>query len=243
MIKAIGFDLQFTIVHLPGFTLGRWFNLFDAGFERVTTYLEELGFKIDSKRLRMTLKRKRNKYFAITISEEQAYFTEEILGDTFAKMQIELSASEFENCIQLYHSIEISAWKLYPNVQETLRQLTKDYKLALLTNAPKYVARKILKTNGIDAYFTYLFADIRKPRLSGFRQFQAALSADFSELCMVGDDIRADIEPAIQLGMKTVHAFRGYEYLQHHAEVDITPDKKVDHFEDVFFAVKELDST
>jgi HAD superfamily hydrolase (TIGR01509 family) len=243
MIQGIGFDLQFTIVYLRDFTLGRWFVLFDKGFERVMAYLKELGVNYEPRRLVRILKRTRNKYFAITITKEQAYYTEEILGDTFKSLSISLSPEQFQNCLQLYHSIEIPAWKPYPNAQKTLKRLAERYELALLTNANEYVAREILKLNDLDTYFSYFYADIRKPRLKGFQQFKDDVNVAFPELCMVGDDIRADIEPAIKLKMKTIHTYRGYEYLQHHADLDIQPDKKVERFEDVPSAIEELDSS
>ncbi|MHA1649601.1 MAG: HAD family hydrolase [Candidatus Helarchaeota archaeon] len=182
----------------------------------------------------------RNKYFAITITKEQAYFTEEILRDTFAKMNIKLNPQDFVKCCRLYHSYEIQAWKPYPKTQQILKTLAKDYKLALLTNASQLVAESILKLHAMDKYFTFIFTDIRKPRLSAFHMFKDAMQVDFPELCMVGDDIKADIEPAIQLGMKTIHTYRGYEYLKHHAILKIQPHKKVNKLEEVVTAIKDL---
>jgi len=240
MIKGIAFDLQFTIVYLENFTLGKWFIHFDAGFVKVMDYLTDLGIQYDPKRLKRTLRRIRNKYFALTITEDQQYFTEEILRDTFTKREVTLNSEQFTKCVQLYHSVEIPAWKLFPKARDTLAHLSKEYKLALITNASQFVTDAVLKNQQIDQHFDFVYTKARKPRFPAFQKFKEALNANFNELVMVGDDINADIKPAAELGMKTIHAYRGYEYLQHHAQLNVTPNKKIDKFEDVVQTIDEL---
>lgn len=126
MIKAIGFDLQFTLVFLVDFTLAKWFQLFDGGFLKVIDYLRELNIDFDEKKLIRTLKRIRNRYFARIVTEEQQYFTEEILNDTFLKNNINLSGEDLTKCYKLYHSVEIAAWKPKQNLKETIETLSKN---------------------------------------------------------------------------------------------------------------------
>lgn len=241
MIKGIAFDLQFTLVRLEDFSLERWFQLFDAGFEEVLIYLTQLGMRFDETHLKRTLRRVRNKYFALIITEDQQYFTEEMLRDTFSKCEIVLeTAEQFENCCKLYHSIEIPAWKPFPHVLETLEQLSQDYKLALITNASPYIAEEILRLQKMQQYFSLVLTKARKPRPGAFQEFKEAMDAQFNELIMVGDDVTTDITPAIELGMKTIHTYRGYEYLQHHAEMKIYPDKVIKKFNDIIKAIEEL---
>ena len=242
MIKGIAFDLQFTIVYLEDFTLKRWFDLFDGGFAKVMAYLTDQGISYDKKRLKRILRRMRNKHFTKTITEDQQYFTEEILEDTFSKMDISLQPDVFINCVHLYHSVEIPAWKPFPNALSTLETLSKRYKLALITNAPEYVTQEILKLQKMENLFHFIFTNARKPRLPAFQHFRESINTDYEELVMVGDDIHADIEPSVKLGMKTIHAFRGYEYIQQHAQLKIKPDKKINRFEDVIDAIEELNS-
>jgi len=241
-IKGIAFDLQFTLVCLENFSLGRWFELFDAGFENVIAYLNQLEVSFDLKRLKMTLHRVRNKYFALIITTDQQYFTEEILRDTFSKCDITLKTEQFQDCCKLYHSIEIPAWKPFPKVLETLEQLSTDYRLTLITNASDFITQEILRLQNMQPFFHLVLTNARKPRPYSFHQFREAMQAEFNELVMVGDDVTTDIEPAISLGMKTIHAYRGYEYLMHHAEMEITPDKVISKFEDLIQAIEELES-
>ncbi|HUY01255.1 MAG TPA: HAD family hydrolase [Candidatus Deferrimicrobium sp.] len=240
MIKGIGFDLQFTIVYLEHFTLEKWFHLFDAGFAKVIAYLNDLNINFEEKKLKRVLRRIRNKYFALTITEDQQYFTEEILKDTFSKMDITLNPDQFIKCIQIYHSIEIPAWKPFPNAQKTLKTLSANYQLALITNASEYVTHEILRLQNMVECFRFIFTKARKPRFPSFKKFQQVLNVPFNEIVMVGDDLAADIVPALKLGMKTIHTYRGYEYLHHHSALNVSPDKRIDAFEDVITAIEEL---
>ena len=240
MIKGIAFDLQFTLVKLNDFSLERWFELFDAGFEEVLAYLSREGVSFDMIQLKRTLRRVRNKYFALIITTDQQYFTEEILQDTFMKCNLKVSEKQLESCCELYHSIEIPAWKPYAHVLETLEQLSKVYPLALITNASNYTAEEILRLLDMRKYFEIVFTKARKPRFDSFQQFKTALDARFEDLIMVGDDVTTDIQPAISLGMKTIHFYRGYQYLQHHATIKVNPDKVIIKFEDIIEAIEDL---
>ena len=89
-------------------------------------------------------------------------------------------------------------------------------------------------------YFDLIIGDALKPKFDNFKKFQEFVGAEMNELIMVGDDIKADIEPAIKLGMKTIHIHRGYEYLKHHAQLNIKPYKKIHDLSDIFQAIQEI---
>ncbi|NVM03949.1 MAG: HAD family hydrolase [Candidatus Helarchaeota archaeon] len=240
MIKGIAFDLQFTLVFLEDFTLLKWFQLFDKGFFKVMDYLRENNFSFDPKKLFRTLKRVRNKYFARTITEDQQYFTEEILNDTFLKNNIQFSPETLIKCCEVYHSVEIPAWKPNTNIKQILGDLSKKYKLAIITNASRYVTNEILKLQDIQDLFHLFFSHARKPRLDFFIKFKEMMNCEYKELAMVGDDVKTDIEPALKIGMRAIHLFRGYEYLKHHSSVNIKPDRKINNLEDLLFIVEEF---
>lgn len=240
MIKAIGFDLQFTLVFLEDFTLAKWFQLFDGGFLKVIDYLRELNIDFDEKKLIRTLKRIRNRYFARIVTEEQQYFTEEILNDTFLKNNINLSGEDLTKCYKLYHSVEIAAWKPKQNLKETIETLSKKYKLAIITNASKLVADEILELQEIKKYFSLILTDARKPQLEAFIKFKKIMKVNYNELVMVGDDIQTDIKPALKLGLRAVHLYRGYEYLMHHATLNIKADKKIYKIEDLTNIIQDF---
>ena len=243
MIKGIAIDLQFTLVYLENFSLDGWFSLLNQGFAEVLDYLTELGHTFDAKKIKGSLRRMRNKYFSKYVTgEDQQYFTEEILTDTFARHGITLPLEELMKCSQLYHQYEIPAWVPFPNITHTLKELSKDYSLGLITNSSEFVTGEILNLLQLSEYFCFIYHNARKPRLTAFKKFQEALQVPFEQLIMIGDDVTTDIIPAQQLGMKTIHSYRGYEYVQHHATLDIIPDRKITRFQGVIEAVESLDS-
>ena len=244
LIKALAFDLQFTLVFLKNFSLRRWFEIFDDGFNDVKIFLRDKGFEFEDKKLYRALRLKRNKYFAQTITDDQRYYTEEILSDTFSKMKIDLSEEDFTKCVQLYHGKEILAWKPDPNLsiplQKIIKKLSNEYRLAIITNAIEYVTNGILRIQKIQEYFELVIPDARKPRLPCFKVFQEKMSVKTYEQVMIGDDIKADIEPAINLGMKTIHLHRGYEYRHDDALLNIKPNKKIKSLDEIFKVLEEL---
>lgn len=242
MIKGIAIDLQFTLVYLDNFSLDGWFSLLNKGFVKVMDYLNELGYTYEPTKLKRILRRVRNKYFSKYITgEDQQYFTEEILRDTFLKNDIQISSEkEFTKCCQLYHKFEIPAWIPFPNVQESLETLSKNYILGLITNSSEYVTSENLKLYNIAQDFKYVYNKARKPRLTAFKKFKEDLNVTFNELVMIGDDLTTDIIPAQQLGMKTIHSFRGYEYVMEHAQLEVVPDRQITQFQKVVEAVESL---
>ncbi len=241
MIKGIAIDLQFTLVYLEHFSLDGWFSLLNQGFSEVMDYLQELGYLFEPKKLQRTLRRVRNKYFTKYITgEDQQYFTEEILTDTFARNNIHLSSKEeLVKCSQLYHQFEIPAWVPFPKIKETLEALSQKFTLGLITNSSEYVTSEILKLHNLTE-FSFIFNNARKPRLTSFKQFQEFLNVPFEQLIMIGDDLTTDIIPAQDLGMKTIHSYRGYEYVLHHATLDVVPDRKITQFQGVIDAIESL---
>ncbi|MHA1299205.1 MAG: HAD family hydrolase [Candidatus Helarchaeota archaeon] len=243
MLKGIAFDLQFTLVFLEDFTLTKWFKLFDQGLSKVLDYLKaDLNLTFDEKKFYRTLRRIRNRYFAKAVTaEDQQYFTEEIFRDTFSKMNMnieEISQAELEHIYELYHSVEIPAWKPKPNLKYVIEQLSKNYKLFIITNGSERVARAILKLQDIYDFFEYSFYNARKPRLDAFKKYREMMNCRYKELAMVGDDINTDIRPALKLGIIAIQLYRGYEYLKHHANVKIKPDKRINNLEELLEVVK-----
>ena len=96
----------------------------------------------------------------------------------------------------------------YPGVEDTLRQLHSQYRLAVISDAQTPYALPELHAAGLSGYFDPIIISgdvgFRKPDL---RLFSAALSAmkmDPSEVVHVGNDMYRDIYGAQGLKMKAV---------------------------------------
>ncbi|AEH24976.1 TIGR02253 family HAD-type hydrolase [Pyrococcus yayanosii] len=109
----------------------------------------------------------------------------------------------FEELLKKYpHKIEV-----FPGVQETLKQLSKEYKLGIVTSGPEYQRLK-LRLAGLleffDAVVTRDDAHAIKPEPRIFLTALKALNAKPEETVMVGDSLEQDILGAKALGMRAV---------------------------------------
>ncbi|MFH1229025.1 MAG: TIGR02253 family HAD-type hydrolase [Candidatus Aenigmatarchaeota archaeon] len=115
--------------------------------------------------------------------------------------------------IVAYRQVKENLLYSYPNVVPTLDALKKDYKLAILSDAPRIQAWIRLAAMNIQGKFdvvvTFDDTKARKPSVKPFMLALRKLKLKPDECVMVGDSLRRDIAPAKRLGFKTVLAKYG----------------------------------
>jgi HAD superfamily hydrolase (TIGR02253 family) len=103
----------------------------------------------------------------------------------------------------------------YTNVIHTLIKLKKNYKLAIVSDAPVMEAWMRIVTLGLDPFFDAVvtMADARKQKTSTapFKVALKKLGIKPEESLMIGDRITRDVNTAKKLGIKTVYARYGDE--------------------------------
>lgn len=104
----------------------------------------------------------------------------------------------------------------YPHVTSTLIELKKNYKLAIISDAPRIEAWLRLVTMKLDDFFDVVItaADVRKKKTSS-APFNAALkqlNLKPQEALMVGDRLSRDILPAKKVNIATCFARYGALY-------------------------------
>lgn len=129
--------------------------------------------------------------------------------------------------------------QLYPGVDETLRQLHPQYRLAVVTDAQSVYAVPELDAVGLSGYFDPIIVSgdfgYRKPDR---RLFQAALDAmkmEPSEVLFVGNDMYRDVYGAQKVGMKTVF-FKSNQGTQE--KEGVKPDYSIFKFPELLNAVR-----
>jgi putative hydrolase of the HAD superfamily len=124
--------------------------------------------------------------------------------------------------------------KLFPYTTEILDYLiAKGYKLHLITNGFEKVQWSKINNSGIDKYFTNVFtsesSNSLKPKKAIFDYALQKAGATIKESIMLGDNLEADIQGAINAGMDCV-------FVNHiNAETVLKPTYTVKH-------LKELES-
>jgi len=93
-----------------------------------------------------------------------------------------------------------------PALRDSLLELKKKYRLAVLTNNNKIQTRRIIKSLGLDGVFHDIFTfntfNLLKPDPGILKGVLERLSARPEECLMVGDRYEVDLVPARELGMQ-----------------------------------------
>lgn len=99
---------------------------------------------------------------------------------------------------------------LFPHTHEILRYLTeKGYNLHLITNGFEKIQHSKLQHSGLTGYFREVItsegSNSQKPQKEIFEYALKRASADKSESIMLGDNVEADIQGAINAGIDQVY--------------------------------------
>jgi putative hydrolase of the HAD superfamily len=129
--------------------------------------------------------------------------------------------------------------QLYPGVEGTIRQLQREYRLAVVTDGQSAYALAELNAVGLSQYFDPILVSgdfgYRKPDPRLFRNALTAMKMDASEVLFVGNDMYRDIHGSQKLGMKTVF-FKSNQGTQE--KEGVTPDYIIYNFPELLAAVR-----
>jgi putative hydrolase of the HAD superfamily len=132
---------------------------------------------------------------------------EEVYGELIAFFQIEsaLFPSMLEDLNRNFHEFVIG----YPGLVDMLHALKQaGYKIGMITNGRAFYQLSKIKSLGIEGYFDNIIISgavgIRKPDHAIFQLALANLEASAERTVFVGDNVKADMIPSKQMGMRTV---------------------------------------
>jgi len=101
----------------------------------------------------------------------------------------------------------------YEGAVSVLTNLKKNYKLAIISDAPRIKAWERLVASGLDRFFDAVITKgdvkVQKPSSRIFRKALQILNAKPEEAIMVGDKVERDIKGAKRLGITSVFARYG----------------------------------
>jgi haloacid dehalogenase superfamily, subfamily IA, variant 1 with third motif having Dx(3-4)D or Dx(3-4)E len=208
-IKVIFFDMGNTLLN---FHHGK---LDDDKDEQGLIYLTEYLNKFNSN---ITIDEVRNGFFKSWVEgiEDRSttfkeYPIEEFLNKFLAKYNVELNLNECIEAINLFYT-EYREHVFYEgNIYDTLKTIKdKGYKIGVISNTCYYdeVMKNCFKKAGIYDLidnFTFSYSlRISKPNIQIFKIATETMGVSPFESLMVGDNLKSDIQPALDLGMKTI---------------------------------------
>ena len=199
MIKAILFDLDNTLID--------FMSMKSHCCEAAIDAMIGAGLKMKKKKALKILYDLYDEY-----GIEHKYIFQKFLKKAMGKTNYKLAA----HGIIAYRNLKESYLAPYPHVIPTLIKLSKRYKLAIISDAPRIRAWLRLVAMNIDAFFDVVItaADVRKQKTysAPFKAALRQLKIKPEEALMVGDRIERDIKPAKALGIKTCYARYGAKY-------------------------------
>ncbi|MFH0884158.1 MAG: TIGR02253 family HAD-type hydrolase [Candidatus Micrarchaeota archaeon] len=148
-------------------------------------------------------------------------------------LEINLAERIQQAAILAYLQKKFEVLRTYPIVKPTLASLKEDYKLGVVTDAPRNKAWQRLILTGLSDYFDVVVTLddtlVFKPNPGGFNLALKMLNLAPSECLFVGDNPERDIKGAQEIGMKTCLAKYGWNK----KKTEIKADFEINRFEDL----------
>lgn len=170
--------------------------------ESIRNYLISMGYNIEMPVLKKALRG--------TLAELERYRA------TGKDRTFEEVYSEFLGKLGIIHDDEVLEWlhdnfkvhyktSFYPCVETLLRELSKKYKLAMVSNTMSDQPKLLLREAGMDKYFDLMVCSrdlgVRKPNPEIFKIVLERIGAKPSETVHVGDSVVADMYGARDAGI------------------------------------------
>lgn len=146
-----------------------------------------------------------DKIAALRADREKTGLGKTSLGKLFAALGIEIATSVRWR----EEAYEPAKWlKKDARLDRALRLLSKDFRLALVTNNPRLVGEKSLEALGVCDHFSVLVGlddtYSGKPAPEPFIEVSKRLGLDPSACVSIGDRFDVDLAPAMELGMGAI---------------------------------------
>ena len=115
-----------------------------------------------------------------------------------------VSGKEIDAIITIAKKMLTAPVDLVDGVETTLESLSGSYKLMLITKGDQFEQERKINISGISHYFDYLEVVGEKSEAS-YRKILGQYNLDPARFLMVGNSLRSDVLPVLQIGGQAVH--------------------------------------
>jgi putative hydrolase of the HAD superfamily len=171
-------------------------------------------------------------------------FTLSMLETAIELTEARIPASDLEVILGWGKKMLLEPTKLLDGVEETLTDLSKKYDLLLITKGDLFDQESKLARSGLGELFlgVEIVSEKDVDTYRGIFERRAIQPADF---VMVGNSLRSDVVPVVELGARAVHI--PYQVTWHHEHVDEErlPSQgwhRLDSIREVTGLLREIDS-
>lgn len=137
------------------------------------------------------------------IVHEKGYGTSNfliILKSLFEKLLPHNAKSEFDVILNNFEDKIYLPRSAFPGVEETLHSLKKEFSLFVLTKGDLDEQKRKLDQSGLNRFFTQRFV-VPEKNIETYNNIVTDQGWQRSEVCMIGNSPKSDINPALAAGM------------------------------------------
>ena len=109
--------------------------------------------------------------------------------------------------------------RLLDGVPDVLEQLSGDYRLVIVTKGDLVHQERKVTTSGLEHFFEYVEIVSEKDPPT-YRTLIDLLGVEPARFCMIGNSVRSDVLPVLELGAHAVHIPYTYTWQHEHVEHD-----------------------
>jgi putative hydrolase of the HAD superfamily len=131
--------------------------------------------------------------------------------------QGQVSAEVLTQLLHLTRDLLLAPVRLLDGVPEVLHELAQEHRLILITKGDLVHQTRKVTTSGLDHLFDHVEIVLEKDVSTYTKVFQD-ISVDPQRVCMVGNSVKSDILPILELGGHAVHIPYQYLWELEHAE-------------------------
>jgi putative hydrolase of the HAD superfamily len=146
-------------------------------------------------------------------------FTLSMIETAIALSGGEIDGTRIEQIIAFGKELLEHPVELLEGVAETVEDLSRSYRLALVTKGDLFHQESKVAASGLADIFERVDIVAEKDS-STYARLLAGAGVDAVEFCMVGNSVRSDIVPVLDLGGSGVHVPYHVTWEMEHAEVD-----------------------
>jgi len=170
-----------------------------------------------------------------SVYDEKGIEYQKTFHDVIKPFELEVNTAEKiqQAAILAYLGKKFDVLKPYPMVKPVLAKLRKDYRLVIVTDAPRNKAWQRLVLTGLEKSFDFVITHDdtmeKKPHNSPFYLALERLNLLAPACLFVGDNPERDLKGAAEVGMHTCWA----KYGSLRKNFDFKPDYSIDKFEEL----------
>lgn len=194
MLQLVGFDADDTLWHSEGY-----FQDAHAEFERIIgTYIDLADARLHE---RLLATEQRNiKLFGYGAKGMTLSMVETAIALTGER----ISAADIHRLVDLGKSILQHPVELLPGIREAVAEVARDFAIVLITKGDLFHQEKKVRASGLADLFRRIEIVSEKDAAT-YARVLSEFDLPAERFAMVGNSLRSDIEPVLQLGGWGVH--------------------------------------